>query len=438
MARQSTAFSFDVILVGSAFLLIVLGILFIYSSGVTLDGQQTSSEYIRQIVWAILGLLLMAGAALVKMDWIKALTPAAFILCLVLMILTIAFGRVVNGARAWIGVGELGIQPSEFAKVGFILFMARFLEDSPKGVQTIPGLLKPLVLLLLPVMGLVLLQPDLGTSLVFFPVALIMLLFAGARRRHVFFLACVAFLTIVFSGLPIWEANILQREVLVLSIFQDQSVILTVSIMIATLTAIAAAGYLVAKNQVFYWIAYSLIIIALSYGASFLVRAVLKDYQIMRLIVFIDPAVDRLGSGWHIIQSTIAVGSGGLLGKGYLNGTQSQLQYLPEQSTDFIFSIISEEFGFVGAVLVFILYGLVIFRCLRISYQAKDRFGRYVGVGVATMFFFHFSVNVGMTIGLMPITGIPLLLVSYGGSNLWMSLIAIGLLVNIGSNRFRY
>src|SRR5690606_14348504 len=106
----------------------------------------------------------------------------------------------------WIGVGELGIQPSEFAKVGFILFMARFLEDSPKGVQTIPGLLKPLVLLLLPVMGLVLLQPDLGTSLVFFPVALIMLLFAGARRRHVFFLACVAFLTIVFSGLPIWEA----------------------------------------------------------------------------------------------------------------------------------------------------------------------------------------------------------------------------------------
>jgi len=179
-------------------------------------------------------------------------------------------------------------------------------------------------------------------------------------------------------------------------------------------------------------------LIGISFGGSFLLRRVIREYQIMRLIVFLDPEIDRLGSGWHIIQSTIAVGSGGLQGKGFLQGTQSQLQYLPEQSTDFIFSILSEELGFIGAIVLFALYAILLYRIIRVAYQAKEGFSTYTAIGISSIFFFHFVINIGMTIGLMPITGIPLLLVSYGGSHLWASLVALGIVLNLGLNKYRY
>lgn len=438
MIRSRTAFSLDVTLITATFLLVLIGILFIYSSGLTLGRTQTSNEYVRQIVWAVLGVVLMFGASVVKLDWARTLAPWVYFFFLLLLLLTLFFGKVVNGAKSWLGVGELGIQPSEFTKIALILVLARYLEDNPNSVQSLGGFLKPLLFFLLPSMGMVLLQPDLGTSTVYFPIVLMMLLFAGAQKRYLFFLFMLAGLAVIFACIPIWESNFLRRDIPLLAIFNETRMILIFSILLGILLLLSSLGYFAYKRKAFYWVMYSLIIFVLAYGSSFLIRGFLKDYQIMRLIVFLDPSVDRLGSGWHIIQSTIAVGSGGLLGKGYLSGTQSQLQYLPEQSTDFIFSILSEEWGFLGAMTVFLLYGLLIFRCFRISYQARDAFGRYIGVGVGTLFFFHFIVNVGMTIGLMPIIGIPLLLVSYGGSNLWMSMLGLGLIVNIGLNRYRY
>lgn len=167
-------------------------------------------------------------------------------------------------------------------------------------------------------------------------------------------------------------------------------------------------------------------------------QKVLKDYQIMRLIVFLDPEIDPRGTGWHIIQSITAVGSGGLYGKGFLQGTQSQYRFLPMQSTDFIFSIIAEEWGFIGSFLILLLFTVVLLRGIYIIWTAKDRYGKIVGAGIVGMLFFHMVVNIGMTMGIMPITGIPLPFVSYGGSSILNSLISIGILLNIHQRRYHF
>ena len=163
---------------------------------------------------------------------------------------------------------------------------------------------------------------------------------------------------------------------------------------------------------------------------------VLKDYQIKRLIVFIDPDSDPRGAGWNIIQSKVAIGSGNIFGQGFLRGTQSHYRFLPEQSTDFIFSILAEEFGFVGGISVFILYLVILLRMIFILRKANTAFGYYVCAGIIAMFFFHFIINVGMVMGIMPITGIPLLLLSYGGSSLWTAMICLGLVMSIKAHKF--
>ena len=165
---------------------------------------------------------------------------------------------------------------------------------------------------------------------------------------------------------------------------------------------------------------------------------ILKEYQLKRLIVYIDPNSDPLGAGWNIIQSKIAIGAGGVWGRGFLNGTQSHYRFLPQQSTDFIFSILSEEFGFAGGSLVFVLYLIIMVRITFIMLSSKNVFGYYIASGILGMFFFHFVVNVGMVMGIMPITGIPLLFLSYGGSSLWTAMICIGLLMSINYRKLDF
>ncbi|NCN04136.1 MAG: rod shape-determining protein RodA [Spirochaetales bacterium] len=438
MAKTKLIFSVDVILILTATLLILIGILFIYSSGLTSDGTQTSTEYIRQIVWAILGFVLLFLVTLVKTDWLHDLSVYLFLFSLILIAFTVRFGRVVNGARSWIGIGELGIQPSEFAKIAFVLAFAKWLETHETTVQTVQGLLPPFFLFLVPPVGLILLQPDLGTALVFMPTFIVMLFFAGAQPRHLGYITLSGLLVGVFSALPIWAERIAQIDIPILSIFTEVTPMILFGSLIGVLALLSIIGLITLKRPIFYWLMYFFSLIGISFGGSFLLRRVIREYQIMRLIVFLDPEIDRLGSGWHIIQSTIAVGSGGLQGKGFLQGTQSQLQYLPEQSTDFIFSILSEELGFIGAIVLFALYAILLYRIIRVAYQAKEGFSTYTAIGISSIFFFHFVINIGMTIGLMPITGIPLLLVSYGGSHLWASLVALGIVLNLGLNKYRY
>ena len=206
----------------------------------------------------------------------------------------------------------------------------------------------------------------------------------------------------------------------------------------SAITVLSLFGSIFFKKKYYYWIAYTFTIITLALVLSIGAGKVLKDYQIKRLIVFLDPQTDPLGSGWNIIQSQIAIGSGNIFGQGFLQGTQSHYRFLPQQSTDFIFSILSEELGFFGGLLVFGLYLVIILRGFSVIRTTTDVFGCYIASGVCAMIFYHFIVNVGMVMGIMPITGIPLLFLSYGGSSLWTAMISIGLLESVKLRRLDF
>jgi rod shape determining protein RodA len=201
------------------------------------------------------------------------------------------------------------------------------------------------------------------------------------------------------------------------------------------LGGLATLGLLIFKSRYIYWFLYCIIIILLTYLMTLAATKIFSPYQYMRLIVFIDPDIDPRGHGWNIIQSITAIGSGGPVGKGFLQGTQSHYRYLPQQSTDFIFSIIAEETGFLGSFLIFVLYLVILIRSIMISYRSADMYGTFLSFGIIGMFAFHFLENIGMAMGIMPVTGIPLLFLSYGGSSIWTALIGIGLILSVDRAR---
>ncbi|OQY37552.1 MAG: rod shape-determining protein RodA, partial [Spirochaetaceae bacterium 4572_7] len=297
--------------------------------------------------------------------------------------------------------------------------------------------IKALFIITLP-FGLILIQPDMGTASVYIPIFLAMLFIAGCDIKHIVYLLLLALFIILFTMLPGWEEYILQSKNPFVSVLTDPELIIYTIGSIFISLILSAIGYFYLKKKYFYWFLYMFSIIVISLVLSYIARTyVLKGYQIMRLIVFMNPQVDPLNFGWNIIQATTAVGSGGLIGKGLLQGTQSHYQFLPEQSTDFIFSILSEEWGFVGAIIVFTSFLVILGRALLILTYAKDNFSIMVGAGIIGMIFFHVILNIGMNIGLMPITGIPLFFVSYGGSSLWTALAGIGILQGIYQRRYR-
>ncbi len=435
--QDRSIFGIDVVLIIATLALIVVGVLFIYSSGVTSTGESFSREWIRQIVWAGVGLAILIAVSSVDYTRLKDFAPAVYLALVLVLIGTLLFGRVVNGARSWIGIGTLGVQPSEFMKVATILLLARLCDERKQFLQTIPGFIVAMLVVLLP-MALILMQPDLGTALVYLPIFLITAYVAGAKPSHVLFVLLSGLLTIVLTVLPAWEYHIVGQEIAVLSVLRDPRITTIVLGAIMLVTLLSLAGLLLIKRAYFTWLSYGSLIGLTGFLGSFLGRRLLQEYQIMRLIVFLDPNIDPRGAGWNIIQSVTAVGSGGIAGKGWLRGTQSHLQYLPQQSTDFIFSILAEEWGFIGALFVFLCFAAIVARGLIIASKAKDNYAALSAVGVVTMISFHVAVNVGMAIGIMPITGIPLLFLSYGGSSLWSALVSIGILMSIYQRRFRY
>lgn len=427
--------SIDYPTLGAVLLLAVIGILSIFSSNVNAEGLIVSSDYLKQIVWGLLGLVLMF--VLIGLDYrqLKDLSLILYGFFIVLLIYTRLFGRVVNGARSWIGIGEFGIQPSEFTKIAVILVLARFLDNSEHESDA-SRIAKSLVIVLIPV-GLILLSPDLGTSLVFFPILFFMLVAAGIERSLLVFLIAVVGTMVVLTILPLWEKYILPHPTGFLLLLYQSPYDFLLLALVAVVFALALWGHLSFKKRHYYWIAYVALILGLGLGLSMIAHRVLKEYQVMRLIVFLDPAIDPRGSGWNIIQSITAIGSGGFAGRGFLAGPQSHNNYIPQQSTDFIFSIIAEEWGFLGGLVVFALFWLILHRCTSIMEAMRDRFAIYVVAGVMGMVFFHFMINSGMAMGIMPITGIPLLFLSYGGSSLLTVMAAIGIVLGISARRYQ-
>jgi rod shape determining protein RodA len=425
----------DFILLLSSLVLVLFGVLFIYSSAITSAGVLVSREYIRQIIWGITGFIIALVISMVDYRRIRNLSLWFYLGTIVLLLYTCLLGRRVHGARAWVGIGSFGIQPSEFAKITTIVFLARYLADTARNAESFSRLLVSAVIVFIP-MGLILIQPDFGTSLVFIPILLVMTFIAGVAIRYIFFLAACIGLTGILMVLPLWQSYIVKNSYRFLLLLMDPRFI-GIPIMVFTIAGIVAVfGYLKYKKRYFYWIIYSAAILVFSLAASYMSHKVLKDYQIMRLIVFLDPNVDPRGAGWNIIQSITAIGSGGISGKGYLQGTQSHYQFLPQQSTDFIFSIFTEEWGLIGGIMLFFLFLVIILRLIRIAKTATDPFGAYITAGLAGMYVFHFLINVGMAMGIMPITGIPLYFMSYGGSALISAMTGIGLAMSIHIRRF--
>ncbi len=435
--REKTLFNIDIPLLLSVIALMIIGILFIYSSGVSSEGVVFSREYVKQIIWCATGIGLLLAFSYIDYNKLRDYSAYIFLVCILLLVITFLFGERVNGAKSWLGIGPMGVQPSEFTKIATILFLASYIEKNKAGIKGLRMILTTLGILIVPI-ALILIQPDMGTALVYIPIYFFILYFAGARMRYLVFLFSSGIFLILFGILPAFESKIFTGDIPAVLLLTDRSYFMYLLTAVTAVCIISTVGYLVFKKVHYYWISYVFLILLISLAGSAVFRRVLREYQITRFIVFLDPSIDPQGAGWNVIQSVTAVGSGGLTGKGFLQGTQSHYRFLPQQSTDFIFSIIAEEWGFLGSMLVLSLFLFILIRALSIVNKTKDTFATLVGAGITGMIFFHVLVNIGMAMGIMPITGIPLFFLSYGGSSLWTAALGLGIIQNIHSRRFIY
>jgi rod shape determining protein RodA len=363
-----------------------------------------------QLVWAVLGMLVMLVTLLIPYRYFENLAWLAYALSLVLLVLVLFVGAEAGGGRRWLSFGGLSVQPSELAKVALIFALARFL--SGRSSRSPMVLVLGAACLMLPPAILVAREPDLGTSLVFVALTVPMLFFAGVPARLLIALATPAVSALVmFSSQQILEA-----------------------VWPWVLYVIALMGVLYVSRL---YILQSLVLMGANVVVGLAVPLVwgrLKMYQQARILSFFDPTdADRLNYGYQTFQSKVAIGSGGFLGKGYLEGSQKGLAFLPERHTDFIFSVIGEEFGLWGVWLVLGLFLLLIARGLRAAEISRRSFGSMIAVGVASYFCFQVLVNIAITVGLLPVTGLPLPLLSKGGSSMLVSCMMVGLMLNVSA-----
>ena len=287
-------------------------------------------------------------------------------------------------------------------------------------------------------MGLILLQPDFGTALVYLPICMIMLFFAGIKYTHLISLLIIFGIAVVLPLLATFSKLTHSGTLIFLQVLDDTKTVFLIALMFGLFSGIMFILYRITKKSLLYKASTVFLIFFTGLILAAPLGRFLKPYQKERLIVFLRPTIDPFGSGYNIIQSKIAVGAGGLFGRGLLGGTQSQLGFLPERSTDFIFSIYAEAWGFFGSLALLAVYGIFIYRGIMTIYNGRDRFSFLLAAGIMGMFLFHIIINVGMTIGIMPITGIPLPFLSYGGSFLLTCIVAVSILSNIELRRYTH
>ena len=359
--------------------------------------------------------IVMCGVGVVLCMWIarsryESLLEWRWVIYLITNVSLVAvmlIGTVGNGAQSWISIGNFNIQPSEFAKIGLIITLAATLKDRES--TTLGGLLKALAITAVPWI-LVFLQPDLGTSLVFGAIVLGMLYWSNMNPGWLVLLVSPIVAAIIFSfSIPVWIGWVI------------------------------LAGVIAWMTLPLRWYSTLIIVVVNSIAGKIgeLLWSLLQDYQRDRLPLFLNPEQDPLGGGYHLIQSRIAIGSGQLWGRGLFHGTQTQLSFIPEQHTDFIFSALGEELGFMGALAMVLIFWFICLRLIIIAQHAKDNFGSLLAIGVLSMIVFQVVVNIGMTIGLAPITGIPLPWMSYGRSSLLTNFIGIGIVESVANFHHR-
>ncbi len=350
--------------------IVSIGVTTVYSATYARAQNQVSPLVVRQTLWATVGFALGGASLLIDYRKMERYAYVIYGLVLALLVLVPLIGFLSGGSRRWIHLGFFALQPSELAKLGLILVLARFFHrENPKESYGLGEVVVPAMLFAAPAV-LTLVQPDLGSAAVMGFIFASMVLIAGLRLRAVAALVLAGVVAVATAGSALWGQ--------------------------------------------------------------------LKPYQQKRISTFLDPGADPLGAGYHLIQSEIAVGSGEFWGKGFLRGTQNQLQFLPEQHTDFIFSVFAEEWGFVGCATLALLYVALLLRGFQVIARAKDRFGALVAFGVVAMIFWQAFVNMAMTTGMLPVVGITLPFFSYGGSSMITLMLGVGLLQNVAMRRFTF
>lgn len=392
-----------------------IGIVAIYSATYHNDSIAVQNSWLKQVQFAIVAVVVALAVVYVPEKVIYSVAYLLYLLGIVSLVAVLAWGT--GDATRWLRLGPLMLQPSELAKIATIIALARYLSDrNVERVNSLGSFLGALLLILVPI-ALIVRQPDLGTAVSFGAPLFPMLYWAGMRKFFLF-LVISPLISVGCSLDILWQSG----------------------------TPYLFAAFVIGSTFLIHhflrrlWITVGMALVNTSAGLLmvYFLDHFLRPYQKARVMTFFSPESDPLGSGWNIIQSKIAIGSGGWTGKGLLEGTQTKHQFLPAAHTDFIFSVIGEEGGFVMALLVLGLFFFLIYRALRIASLTNNAFYSLTAIGLAAMLTFHVFVNIGMTIGVMPITGLPLPFLSSGGSSLLSNFLAIGLLLHIGTYRHEF
>jgi rod shape determining protein RodA len=386
-------------LIGAVVLLTLIGIMMILSAQHYENSEYLRTYYQRQLIWMFISFILFAVILHLPIRMMDFTAYVFYGVSILLLVLVLFVGSSHTGATRWFSFGPINLAPSDVAKIAIVLALSRFFAYSKRPPASIRRLSISGLMVLFPV-ALIIKQPDLGTSLVFF---------------------VILFGLWFWSGLsPVWMLMILSPLISLVAASHP--------IIWAVYMVLLIVGLLILKPGTLFGISTAVANIGFGMITPFLWNR-LADYQKLRIISFIDPGQDPRGAGYQIIQSKIAIGSGGILGKGYLNGSQTRLDFLPERHTDFIFSVVGEELGLWGTALVILLFGFIFYRTIRIAARCRSRFVSNMVIGAGSILFFQFVVNVGMTLGIMPVTGLALPFVSYGGTPLALCWCLIGLIV---------
>ncbi len=407
---SGTSFRFDFRTFLVTVALVAIGLISIYSA--THDPNAgpdagPSATFISQLVFAIGGLAAMISIAFLPERLVRLGTVPLYVFGLLLLVAVLVVGTARYGQKNWIVLGPLSIQPSEIAKFGTLMLAAMFVGREGRDLANWRDVASLIGIVLLPV-PLIMLEPDFGSATVYFAMALGIALWAGADLFLLFAIVAPAGVAIAAFFGPVPMYVVLGVVLLAMLMFR-RSVLVTL-------------------------LGFGLSVIV-GFSTGFVYSNVLKPHQKQRIDTFLNPNLDPRGAGYHVIQSTMAVGSGGLTGKGFLQGTQTQLRYIPEQWTDFIFCVPTEEFGFVGGTMVLVLLGSLVWLAVDTAAHLRNKFESTICFGIGVVFFYHAAINIGMAVGLVPVMGIPLPFLSKGGSSLLLNMSMVGLLLNF--YRFR-
>ena len=386
--------------------LVVTGIISVYSA---VYDAKASDIFHKQLLWVSAGTVVVLFLWAMPFRFMQFISFPAYFASLAMLLAVLLLGRTVSGSTSWFNLGAFRLQPSEFAKVTTTLALAQYLARSDVSLQKFGHLAAAAGIVAAPML-LIMMQPDLGTAVIFIGMLFPVLYWGGASRFTLLSIVApmVAAVAALFGVTPFLIAVIALGALLFIT--RDHNIVAAVVFSTTVLVGISV---------------------------QFIYDG-LKPYQQKRIATFLDPNADPLGAGYNILQSKVAIGSGGLFGKGYLHGTQTQLSFIPEQWTDFIFCVPGEEFGFLGAATVLALSLGLLTRGVTIASLVRSRHSSYVAIGISGIFATHMFINIGMALGLMPVIGVPLPFLSYGGSSLVASMSMVGVLMNLYAHRKEY